>query len=127
MKCLEQLIVPRIEAPMFLTLMPADLSPLVRVNDHDPTSSNRAFFCAGGACIADIYEDDTDPVRIRSAMEEQSLITKRPINTDYLSLLEFGIPPTAGIGMGFNRLFMAFLRFTSLPFNVKETQIFPIY
>lgn len=127
MKCIEQLIVPKIDMPTFLTHIPADYSPLVRTNRNYPEFSDCAFFCAGKTCIADISEDETDPERIQRSMEEQSQFTNRPINTDYLSLLEFGIPSTAGFGMGLNRLYMAFLPLTSLPMSIKETQIFPIY
>jgi lysyl-tRNA synthetase, class II len=119
MKVIERMIVPKIWQPTFLTELPSGLSPLVKVCVDDPSVTERAFFIANGMFFADIYTDENDLAKVRAGLEAQSRETGRPANEDYLSLLAYGLPPTAGIGLSLNRLFMAFLE--TLPRNIKET------
>ncbi|TAK04598.1 hypothetical protein EPO33_01230 [Patescibacteria group bacterium] len=126
MKTVERLIAPQLQQPVFLTRLPSGLSPLVRCDPDRPEESCRAFLAIGGSFVADLYEDESDLAAIRQAMEEQARTTGREINTAYLDALAFGIPPTAGLGMGLNRLFMAFLPLIGLPAHIKETMLYPL-
>lgn len=122
MKVIEKLVVPNIIQPTFLTELPADMSPFAKKSSDGNTE--RAFFIARNLFIADIYTDENDSQKIEEALMQQSKKTGRPINKDYLTAMKLGMPPTAGIGMGLNRLFMIFLK--GLPINIKETIVFPI-
>jgi len=124
MKVIEKMIVPKIIEPTFLTELPIGLSPLVKVCEKNSAVTDRAFFVANGIFFADIYSDENDPVKVGASLEAQSRETGRPVNEDYLSLLEYGLPPTAGIGLSLNRLFMVFLE--ELPKNIKETICYPL-
>lgn len=124
-KVLEKFIAPNIHEPTFITDIPSGISPLVRNKEEDQEISKRYFFAFNQSLIADLYEDENDLNAIEAAMERQSVETKRPINTPYLNTLQYGIPQTSGIGMGLNRLYMAFLPSFGLEQNIKETLIFP--
>lgn len=126
MKVVERLMAPRLDGAVFLTDIPAGLSPFVRSDRNRPEISARAFLLVGGLFVADIYEDESDSSVIRAAMEEQSRLSGRPLNQRYLDLLAFGIPSTAGVGLGLNRLFMAFLPMAGLPMHIKETMLYPL-
>lgn len=126
MKTVERLIAPQLQQPVFLTRLPSGLSPLVKRDPYRLEESHRAFLAVGGSFVADLYEDESDPVVIREAMEEQARTTGRELNTDYLDALAYGIPPTSGLGMGLNRLFMAFLPLVGLPAHIKETMLYPL-
>lgn len=126
MKVVERHIIPSLQKPTFLTGLPSGLSPLVKNHPGNPEESARAFLAIGGLFIADIYQDEHDPSIVRRALEEQARVNNRPVNVGYLEALEFGIPPTAGIGMGLNRLFMSLLPIAGLPFHIRETMLYPL-
>ncbi len=122
MKVVEQLIVPHIVVPTFLTKLPTGMSPFVH-NNPDGTSE-RSFLISQGCFLADIYTDENDPEKISSALAQQATETGNTLNKDYLRVLELGMPPTASIGLGVNRLLMLMLG--NLPYNIKETILYPI-
>lgn len=126
MKAIEKFVVPELALPTYLTALPAELSPLVKRNRDRPGESERSFLAVGRAFVADLYEDESDPEPIRAALEEQSRVTGRPVNDGYLDALSFGLPPTAGIGLGMNRLLMAFLPLAGLPVHIRETMPYPL-
>lgn len=122
MKVIEKLIVPNIVAPTFLTDLPAGMSPFVRNNDE--VTSDRSFFIAQGTFLADIYSDENDFSKLSLALKIQADEIGTNLNSDYLDIIKMGIPKTAGIGMGLNRLLMLLLH--ELPCNIKETILYPI-
>lgn len=122
MKVIEKLIAPRIQQPTFLTELPIDMSPFAKAIDDKRTE--RAFFIANGLFIADIYTDENDPAAIERALKKQAQEIGATINQDYLETIKMGLPKTAGIGMGLNRLFMALIK--ELRSNIKETILYPI-
>ncbi len=126
MKTIEKFIVPEITLPTYLTALPAELSPLVKQNPDRPNESKRSLLVVGRVSVADLYEDEASPELIRAALEEQTRVTGRPVNDNYLDALSFGLPPTAGIGFGMNRLLMAFLPLAGLPVHIRETMPYPL-
>lgn len=124
MKVFERLIVPHIINPTFVTEIPSGLSPFVRESTMNTAVSERAFLVAQGVFLADIYTDENNLVKVVSAMEKQSNQNHNQLNKDYIEVMEFGIPNTAGVGMGINRLLMLLLG--NLPNNIKETILYPM-
>ncbi|HRH23734.1 MAG TPA: hypothetical protein PK295_03835 [Candidatus Magasanikbacteria bacterium] len=120
MKVIEKFIVPRVVNPTFLTSLPEDMSPLTKRADDGTTE--RAFFLVNGLFVADIYTDENDETKVREALKRQAETQNTEVNTDFIEVLALGIPPTAGLGMGLNRLFMAFTG--NLPRHIKETTPF---
>lgn len=123
MKLIEKKIVPNILMPTFLTNLPADMSPFVKNNGID-NGSDRAFLIVKGVFLADIYTDENNPDVVNDLLRKQSDYSGNQLNHQYLEVLKFGIPPTAGIGLGINRLMMLFLG--NLPKDIKETILYPI-
>lgn len=123
MKVIETLIAPHMVQPAFLYDLPNGMSPFVQVKKEDPQVSDRAFFIAGGLFLADIYTDENNRENLSKALatagEEKS---KNP--ESFINLLGYGMPPTAGFGLGLRRLFLLFRG--SLPFNIKETILYPL-
>jgi len=123
MKVIERFIVPNIVTPTFLTELPLEMSPFVR-SHSDGLTSERSFFVSQGCFLADIYTDENDHKKVANALAKQAAETGNMFNEDYLRVLKLGMPPTAGIGLGVNRLLMLLLG--DLPRNIKETILFPI-
>lgn len=127
MKAIEQLLAPKLPAACFLVGLPAGLSPLVRVSPDDPRVTERAFLFLRGLFVADLYEDEHRVDVVRAAMMAQARATGRDPNHSYLdALARYGIPPTAGMGVGIDRLFMAFLPSFGLPLHIRETRFSPL-
>jgi lysyl-tRNA synthetase class 2 len=124
MKVIEKMLVPNMVNPTFLTEIPAGLSPFVKVKPGDEDVSERAFFVAHNLAIADISTDENEFNKVKVAWQEQAKETGSSAGEDFMEILRFGIPQTAGVGMSLNRLFMLFLG--TLPRNVKETILYPI-
>jgi len=110
--------------PTFITRIPSGISPFVRTNKEDDRVSDRAVLVMNGMDIADVYCDENDKSLVKQAMIRQSEFTGRTHNRDYLELLDYGLPRTASVGLGLNRLFLAFRK--NLPGNIKETMLYPI-
>lgn len=123
MKVIEKFIVPNIQEPTFLTELPSGMSPLVK-NSDDKTTTERAFLISQGIFLADIYSDENDPSKLTELLNVQANEIGSELNSEYLEILKMGLPDTAGIGMGLNRLFMLMLG--ELPRNIKETILYPI-
>lgn len=127
MKAIEQLLAPQLPAACFLTGLPAGLSPLVRTTPHDPRVTERAFLFLRGLFVADLYEDEYHVDVVRAAMMAQAETMGREPNRSYLDALSrHGIPPTAGMGVGIDRLLMAFLPLFGLPLHIRETRFSPL-
>jgi lysyl-tRNA synthetase class 2 len=125
MKLLELIIGPRLVEPTFVTELPAGLSPLVRRARHDVSVTDRAFLFAKGYFICDIYTDENDPTVLERELWGQAKLTGRDPDSEYLQCIRLGIPPTAGVGLGVNRLHMLFLP-EELPHHIRETILYPL-
>ncbi|WP_240628531.1 lysine--tRNA ligase [Bacillus salacetis] len=98
--------------PTFLIQHPIDLSPLARANDEDPTLTDRFQLVVNGAEIINAYSELVDPVEQRSRLEEQASLKSSgdaeamEMDKDYLTAMEYGMPPISGWGFGIDRLLM---------------------
>lgn len=113
--------------PTFITEFPTEVSPLARANDENPTVTDRFELFIGGFEMANGFSELNDPEdqaeRFRAQMAEKTAGDEEamPYDEDYIVALEHGLPPTAGEGVGIDRLTMLF---TNSP-SIRDVILFP--
>ena len=119
---------PKLIAPTFLIAHPTDLSPLARANDDNPELSDRFQLIINGAEIINAYSELVDPREQRDRLMEQARCKANGdeeamvMDEDYVTAMEYGMPPISGWGMGIDRV-MQVLMGTD---NIRDTVMFPI-
>lgn len=113
--------------PTFITAYPAEVSPLARRNDDNPEVTDRFEFFVGGREIANGFSELNDPEdqadRFRQQVENLAAGDDEAMHYDhdYIRALEIGLPPTAGEGIGIDRLVMMFTGAAS----IRDVILFP--
>ena len=113
--------------PTFITDYPTEVSPLSRKNDDNPFVTERFEFFVGGREIANGFSELNDPEdqaeRFRQQVAEKDAGDDEAMHfdADYINALEYGLPPTAGEGIGIDRLVMLFTDATS----IRDVLLFP--
>ncbi|MGH8264710.1 MAG: lysine--tRNA ligase [Steroidobacteraceae bacterium] len=113
--------------PTFVCAYPAEVSPLSRANDADPFLTDRFEFFIGGRELANGFSELNDPedqaarFKAQVARHEAGDDEAMHFDADYIRALEYGMPPTAGLGLGVDRLVM-FL--TDSP-SIRDVLLFP--
>jgi len=123
----EKTVEHRLDQPTFITAYPTEVSPLARRNDNDPFVTDRFEFFVGGRELANGFSELNDPEdqaeRFRAQVAEKAAGDEEamPYDEDYITALEYGLPPTAGEGIGIDRLVMLFADAPS----IRDVLLFP--
>lgn len=123
----EALFEDKLLNPTFVYGFPLDVSPLARKNDDDPEVVDRFELYIYGREIANAFSELNDPIDQKKRFTDQVEMKKKgedeyhEMDNDYVSALEYGMPPTAGAGIGIDRLVMLL---TNSP-SIREVIFFP--
>lgn len=124
----EKTVEKNLQEPIFITEFPTEVSPLARKNESNPFVTDRFEFFVGGREIANGFSELNDPeeqaarfkeqVEARAAGDEEAMY----YDEEYITALEYGLPPTAGEGIGIDRLVMLM---TDSP-SIRDVILFPL-
>ncbi len=119
---------PNIGGPLFVTHHPVELSPLARTNDEDSRVTDRFQLVANGWELVNAYSELIDPIVQRQRLEQQARLHRNGdieamvMDEDYLTAMEYGMPPVSGLGMGIDR----FICLLTDQENLRDVVLFPL-
>ena len=127
MEIFEQQVEESLEQPTFITEYPIEVSPLARRNESNPEVADRFELIVGGRELANGFSELNDPedqaARFHAQVAQKDAGDQEAMHfdEDYITALEYGMPPTAGEGIGIDRLVMLFTNSAS----IKDVLLFP--
>ncbi|MED7928929.1 bifunctional lysylphosphatidylglycerol synthetase/lysine--tRNA ligase LysX [Nonomuraea sp. LP-02] len=123
----EALVEHTLVQPTFVMDYPLETSPLARLHRDNPLLTEKWDLIGFGTELGTAYSELNDPIDQRHRLVEQSLLAAggdpeaMQLDEDFLAALEYGMPPTGGMGAGIDRMIMAFTGK-----NIRETILFPL-
>jgi lysyl-tRNA synthetase class 2 len=124
----EETVESKLIEPTFITQYPTSVSPLARKNNQDDSITDRFEFFIMGREIANGYSELNDPLdqaerfRHQTTQKEGGNVEAMHFDADYITALEYGLPPTAGTGIGIDRFVMLLTDSAS----IKDVILFPL-
>jgi lysyl-tRNA synthetase class 2 len=122
-----ELVQPQLRRPTFVLDFPIEISPLARINRQNPSVVERFEVVVQGMELANAFSEQNDPSAQSRAFEDQ--MARRAggddeaqvMDSDYVRALEYGMPPTGGVGIGLDRLVMLITNSRS----IRDVVLFP--
>jgi len=123
----DTLVKPKLVQPTLVYDYPRDISPLAKPVKSNPDYVERFEVFIAGEEYGNSYSEANDPLILRENFEQQAALREKgeggahPVDEDFLEAMEYGMPPTSGLGIGMERLFMLL---TDNP-SIREVMLFP--
>jgi len=118
----EKLVEARTRNPLFVTHLPMELVPLAKQNRADPAVVDVFELIIGGQEVAPGYSELNNPLVQRERLRHQAGEEQQSLDEDFLTALEYGMPPAGGIGLGIDRLVMTLTGAES----IRDVVLFPL-